>query len=86
MPGSARKDIVVEGAIRTYHCWSRCVQRAFLCGRDPATGEDFDFRRDQIHALIKYQSEVFAVDLGAVSVLSNHMLCEASHNMWNVQL
>ena len=73
MPGSARKDIVVEGAIRTYHCWSRCVQRAFLCGRDPATGEDFDFRRDQIHALIKYQSEVFAVDVGAVSVLSNHM-------------
>ena len=25
MPANARKDIVREGEIGTYHCWSRCV-------------------------------------------------------------
>lgn len=73
MAAKPRNQIVAEGEIGVYHCWSRCVQRAFLCGQDPATGHDYDFRRDQILALIKHQVEVFAVDLGAVSVLSNHM-------------
>ena len=38
MPAYARKDIVREGEVATYHCWSRCVQQAFLCGYDPETG------------------------------------------------
>src|SRR3989304_1244659 len=52
MPGPARKDIVREGEIGTYHCWSRCVQRAFLCGYDPVTERDFDYRRGWIEDLL----------------------------------
>ena len=72
MPANARKDIVREGEIGTYHCWSRCVQRAFLCGYDPVTERDFDYRRGWIEDLLAYQARVFAIDVGNFSVLSNH--------------
>ena len=72
MPGHARKDIVRQGEIGTYHCWSRCVQRAFLCGDDPVTGQDFEHRRTWIQSLLQYQASVFAVDVGNYSILSNH--------------
>ena len=72
MPGHARKDIVRKGEIGVYHTWSRCVQRAFLCGRDPVTGKDFDYRRTWIKTLLEYQASVFAVEVGNYSILSNH--------------
>ena len=37
MPGCAQNQIVREGEIAVYHTWSRCVQRAYLCGDDPLT-------------------------------------------------
>ena len=72
MPGNARKDIVRAGEVATYHCWSRCVQRAFLCGEDPVTGRDFNYRRSWIEDLLAYQAGVFAVDVGNYNLLSNH--------------
>jgi REP element-mobilizing transposase RayT len=71
--GNARRDIVREGEIGTYHCWSRCVQRAFLCGYDEVTGIDFDYRRAWLEELLEYQAGVFAVDVGSYSILSNHI-------------
>jgi hypothetical protein len=73
MPANARKDIVREGEIGTYHCWSRCVQRAFLCGYDPVSERDFDYRRGWIEDLLAYLARVFAIDVGNYSVLSNHL-------------
>ena len=54
MPAHARKDIVREGEVATYHCWSRCVQKAFLCGYDPETGRDFHYRCGWIEDLLAY--------------------------------
>jgi hypothetical protein len=34
---TARRQILNENEIRTYHCMSRCVRRAFLCGPDILT-------------------------------------------------
>ena len=42
MAGCARNEIVREGEIGVYHTWSRCVQRACLCGEDPLTGVNYD--------------------------------------------
>ena len=72
MPGCARKEIVRDGEIATYHCWSRCVQRAWLCGDDPYSGQNYDHRRVWIKSLLEYQACIFAVDIGNYSILSNH--------------
>ena len=69
----ARKEIVLEGKEAIYHCITRCVRRAFLCGYDRFSGNSYDHRKIWVKNRIKQLSEIFIIDICGYSVMSNHL-------------
>jgi putative transposase len=55
-----------------YHCISRCVRRAYLCGYDPVTGKNFDHRKQWLVSRIKTLGAQFSIDICAYAIMSNH--------------
>ena len=63
----ARREIVDLDITRYYHCISRCVRRAFLCG------EGYEHRKQWIEDRLELLAGQFAVAVCGYSVMDNHL-------------
>ena len=69
----ARSEVVSPGCEGVFHCISRCVRRAFLCGEDPYDGRSYEHRREWIRERLKVLASAFGVEVCAYAVMSNHL-------------
>ena len=68
----ARREQVSLENTSYYHCISRCVRRAFLCGTDQLSGKSYEHRKDWVIERLRELDRVFTIDLCAYAVMSNH--------------
>ncbi|MBN1567857.1 MAG: transposase [Acidobacteria bacterium] len=67
-----RSQYVQDGQEGVYHCFNRCVRRAFLYGYDPVTQRDFSHRKAWIVERLRYLADIFAIEVCAYAILINH--------------
>ena len=75
----ARKILIPKGSPGTFHCVSRCVRRAFLCGEDRLTGRSFEHRRQWVEDRIHELAGIFGVSIWGYAVMSNHLHNDNGH-------
>lgn len=67
-----RKQLISLSDTPYYHIVSRCVRRAWLCGKDPYTGKDYSYRRAWFVERLRELVTVFSIDVASYAVMSNH--------------
>jgi REP element-mobilizing transposase RayT len=71
MTQSRAKQVSLQDT-RYYHLISRCVRRAYLCGEDAYTKQSYEHRRQWMVDRIRFLTSLFAIDVAAYAVMSNH--------------
>jgi len=87
---TARKRQISLADTPYYHCVTRCVRRAFLCGEDKVSGQSYEHRRGWVEDKLLALTQVFAIDVCAYAVMSNHshivlFVDEAQATSWTME-
>ncbi len=64
---TARQHLVDSSVTPFYHCISRCVRRAFLCGKGA------EHRKKWIEDRLRELSEIFSIGVCGYAVMDNHL-------------
>ena len=73
MASSSRRKLLGRARKSVFHCSTRCVRRAFLCGQDPLTGKDYSHRRDWIINREEQLAQLFTIEVEFRAEMSNHL-------------
>ena len=68
-----RKAIINTSVTSFYHCISRCVRSAYLCGEDLVSGESYEHRRQWVQDRLLELTSIFAIEVCSFAVMSNHL-------------
>ena len=70
---TARSFFVSDQASGNYHCISRCVRRAWLCGIDPYSNIDYTHRKAWVEQRLHEVAACFSIGIYGYAVTSNHL-------------
>jgi len=73
MPSKRRRQIMDKVRVGAYHCYTRCVRRAFLAGVDWVTGKDRSYRKEWVRKRLEDLASVFMIDVLDHAVMENHV-------------
>ncbi len=68
----ARRTLVSLQDTPYYHCVTRCVRRAFLCGQDRYSGQNYEHRRQWVLDRLRQLAQAFGIDVCAYAIMHNH--------------
>lgn len=69
---NARRITIDLESTPYYHCTSKCVRQAYLCGSDQHSGRSFEHRRAWVENGFIKLCQAFCIDVVAYAVMSNH--------------
>lgn len=70
---SRRSQVFHYDEVGIVHCVQRCVRRAYLSGKDSASGKNYEYRREWIRRRMELLASVFGLDVLTYAVMSNHL-------------
>ncbi len=69
----ARSRLVDDRIEGLFHCISRIVRRAYLCGWDALTQQSYEHRKGWTHQRLKELAGIFTIDVCGYAIMENHL-------------